>query len=119
MEDWLRSETYSAATRRRYRKTVEDLIDWCRFNRIPAEVEEINVRRATRFISRHSNRNSKAIANERATLSRLWDWSNAHLMSQLISRADNLDGWAGDRGDNPWRKDGAHVSSSAQKRLGK
>lgn len=119
MEDWLRSKSYTGATRRKYQKTVEDLIDWCRSNRIPADIEEINVQRATRFISRHSSRNSKAVANERAALSSLWKWSNERLMSELKSRADNLEDWAGDRGDIPWREVGAQASSGDKKRPGK
>lgn len=115
MEDWLRSKPYTAATRRKYQKAVENLIDWCRSNRIPAAIEEITVQRATRFISRHDSRNSKAINNEKAALSSLWECSNASLMSELISRAGSLEDWAGDRGDNPWREVGAHVSSGGKK----
>lgn len=115
IEDWLRSESYSAATCARYRRTVKDLIRWCRSNRIPAEIEAINAQRARRFLSRRSNRDQKAIANERAALSRYWDWSNNHLVSDLMSRSHGLEGWTGDRGDNPWRDVGAHVSSKAQK----
>jgi hypothetical protein len=119
MEDWLRSRPYTAATRRKYQKTVEDLIDWCRSNRIPAAIEEINFQRATRFISRHGSRNSKAIDNERAALSSLWERSNERLMAESISRAGNLEDWAGDRGDNPWREVGAQASSGDKKRLEK
>lgn len=118
-ENWLRSESYSAATRAKYRRTVEDLIKWCRSSRIPAEMEAINAQRARRFLSRRTNRDQKSIANERATLSRLWDWSNVQLVSDLMSRTRDLEAWSGDRGDNPWRNVGAHVSSSTRKRSDK
>ncbi|NYG46516.1 hypothetical protein GGD67_003987 [Bradyrhizobium sp. IAR9] len=118
-ESWLRSESYSAATRDRYRRTVEDLINWCRSCRIPAEMEAINARRARRFLSRRINRDQKAIVNEKATLSRFWDWSNFHLVADLMSRTGDLEAWSGDRGDNPWRDVGAHVSSNKKKRSGK
>jgi hypothetical protein len=115
MDDWLQSEAYSAATCVRYRRTVQDLIAWCGSNRIPADMEEINHPRAARFLSRRGDRNGKAIANEKATLSRLWDWSNARLMTLLTPQSAALDGWTGDHGANPWRKGGAHVSSNAQR----
>ncbi|MBR0812159.1 hypothetical protein JQ544_11535 [Bradyrhizobium diazoefficiens] len=119
VEDWLRSESYSAATCARYRKTVKDLINWCRSNRIPAEIEAINAQRARRFLSRRNNRDQKAIANEKATLSRLWDWFNVHLMSDLMSRTHDFEVWTGDRGDNPWRDVGAQASSNTKRRSGK
>lgn len=115
MEDWLRFQTYSPATHARYRKTVEDLIAWCRSNRIPGTIEAINVKRAGRFLSRRGNRDRKAIANERAALSSLWNWSNAQLMSDLRAQVEPQEGWTGDRGENPWRNFGAHVSSDTDK----
>ena len=115
MNDWLRSESYSGATCERYGRIVQSLIGWCESNRISADLEEINRQRADRFLSRRGNRNDKAIANERAALSRLWDWSNAHLMLELRSQSAGLDDWTGDRGANPWRKERAHVSSTAKK----
>jgi hypothetical protein len=119
MEDWLQSESYSGATCERYRRIVHNLIGWCESNRLSAHIEEINSQRAARFLSRGGDRNEKVIANERAALSRLWDWSNARLMLELKSQSAGLDDWTGDHGPNPWRKGGAHVSSGAHKHRAK
>lgn len=115
MKEWLRSESYSRATCERYGRIVQNLIGWCESNRISADLEEINRQRAARFLSRRGTRNDKAIANERAALSRLWDWSNTHLMLEIRSQSTGLDDWTGDLGANPWRKGRAHVSSTAKK----
>lgn len=115
LDEWLRSETYAVATCNRYRRTVKELIDWCRSSRIPADMEEIDDHRAARFLSRSNDRNSKTIANEKATLSSLWEWFNSQLMARLVADANGLNEWIGDHGDNPWRKGGAHVSSDVNK----
>lgn len=119
MESWLSSEEYSPATQARYRKIIENLIVWCRSRRIPPVIEAIDSKRASKFLERHSDRQEKAIANERAALSRLWQWSTTQLMSKLKSQIAGHEDWIGDTGENPWRKVGAHVSSYAKMRTPK
>lgn len=116
IEDWLRSTEYSTATQKRYRKVVETLADWCVARRIPPMIEAIDPKRAHSFLARKPNsvRRDKATANERATLSRLWQWSNAKLASDLRSKIEGHEDWIGDLGENPWRKIGAQVSSNAK-----
>ncbi|SCB52111.1 hypothetical protein GA0061098_1016168 [Bradyrhizobium shewense] len=119
MEGWLRSKAYSMATRARYRKIANSLIEWCHSNRIPATIEAINTKRAQRFLSRRGDQYRKAAANERAALTQLWDWSNARLMFDLKAYIEAHEHWTGDSGDNPWRDVGAQASSRAKKWSGK
>lgn len=111
MEGWLQSEKYSDATRKRYRKVVEALIEWCKDHRILPVIEEIDSKRANRFLSNHPSRQTKASDNERAALSRLWHWSNTKLMSDLKLNLEGHEVWIGDLGENPWRRIGAQKSS--------